>query len=57
MLSIPEPTDDDKATTEMMLAAFKKGPEHEMYRGMLGAALAGEVHFRGQGESIKSVEN
>lgn len=49
MQELPNPTQDDIATTNMMLAAMRDGPEHERQRGMLNAILAGEARFRVQG--------
>jgi hypothetical protein len=49
MQNIEEPSVDDKFTTAKILSAFTKGPEQEVYRGMLNAVLAGEANFRGQG--------
>ncbi|QRV83198.1 Transposase family tnp2 [Ceratobasidium sp. AG-Ba] len=52
MQDIPNPSEDDIATIEILLAAMRFGPEHESQRGMLNAVLAGEAHFQGQ-ETIR----
>ncbi|CEL60097.1 similar to KIAA0564 protein [Rhizoctonia solani AG-1 IB] len=48
LLSIQDPTDDDRHTAKVLLDAMKNGPAHEIHRGMLDAILAGEARFHPQ---------
>ncbi|KAG8708527.1 hypothetical protein FRC08_018849 [Ceratobasidium sp. 394] len=40
--SLDDPTDDNVATTKILLKAMRNGPEHDLQRGMFDAVLAGE---------------
>ncbi|KEP47894.1 transposase family Tnp2 protein [Rhizoctonia solani 123E] len=53
---IPNPSDDDKLTTERLLKAIGGGFEGERQRGMLQAVLAREARFLGQ-EHIQLAKN
>ncbi|QRW20897.1 Transposase family Tnp2 protein [Rhizoctonia solani] len=43
--SIEGPTDDDIATTKLLLQGMRDAPEHEVQRGRLDAILAGDARF------------
>ncbi|QRW24340.1 Transposase family Tnp2 protein [Rhizoctonia solani] len=43
--SIEGPTDDDIATTKLLLQGMRDAPEHKVQRGRLDAILAGDARF------------